>query len=88
MSTPAQETAFYDAINAAEGVRQSSKAAAQVKYGFVQSKYAQFITDLVAADTTYFTAVVAASNANGVDPQLAAPGPLQCARSGSKIGGN
>jgi hypothetical protein len=42
MSTAAQETAFYDAVLTAEGVRQSSIAVAQANYGFVKSKYAQF----------------------------------------------
>jgi hypothetical protein len=36
MSTPAQEQAFYDAVIAAESVRQGAKAAAQVAYGFVK----------------------------------------------------
>ena len=56
MRTPAQEQAFYDAVIAAESVRQGAKAAAQVAYGFVKANYATFVTALVAADTTYMTA--------------------------------
>jgi hypothetical protein len=36
MSTPSSEQAFYDAVLAAESVRQSAKASAQAAYGFVK----------------------------------------------------
>jgi hypothetical protein len=88
MSTPTGEQAFYDAVLAAEAVRQSSKASALATYGFVQSKYAAYVTALVSADTTYFTSIVAAATAGGIDPQLGVAGPIQCARAGAKIGGN
>jgi hypothetical protein len=87
MSTPAQEQAFCQALANAESVRQSSKATAQANYGFVKSKYAQFVTDLVSADTTYFTSVVAAATAGGIDPALAVTAPIACGWS-AKIGGN
>jgi hypothetical protein len=87
MSTPAAELAFCQALANAESVRQSSKATAQAKYGFVKSNYAQFVTDLVSADTTYFTSVMTAATAGGIDPQLAVPAPIACGWS-AKIGGN
>lgn len=87
MSTPTQEQAFYDAVLAAEAVRQSSKATAQTTYAFVKSRYAQFITDLVSADTTYFTSVVTAATANGINPNVGTSGPIPVAR-WSKIGGH
>jgi hypothetical protein len=86
MSTPAQEQAFYDAVIAAESVRQNSRAVAQAKYGFVKANYAQFITDLVSADTTYFTSVVTAATANGINPNVGTSGPIPCART-AKLGG-
>jgi hypothetical protein len=86
MSTASQETAFYDAVLAAEAVRQSSKAVAQQNYGFVKSKYAQFVTDLVSADTTYFTSVITAATANGINPNVGTSGPIPCSRQ-AKLGG-
>jgi hypothetical protein len=86
MSTPSQEQAFYDAVLAAEAVRQSSKATAQATYGFVKSRYAQFVTDLVSADTTYFTSVVTAATANGINPNVGLA-PIPSSRT-SKIGGH
>jgi hypothetical protein len=86
MSTPTQEQAFYDAVLAAESVRQNSKSVAQSNYGFVKSRYAQFITDLVSADTTYFTSVVTAATANGINPNVGTSGPIPSSRTG-KIGG-
>jgi hypothetical protein len=87
MSTPAQEQAFYDAVIAAEGVRQGSKAAAQVTYGFVKANYAAFVTALVAADTTYFTSVAAAATTAGMNPNVGLSGPIPVAR-WSKLGGH
>jgi hypothetical protein len=86
MSTAAQETAFYDAVLTAEGVRQSAIAVAQANYGFVKSKYAQFVTDLVSAQTTYFTSVVTAATANGINPNVGTSGPIPCSRQ-AKLGG-
>jgi hypothetical protein len=88
MSSASQETAFYDAVLAAEAVRQSAVAVAQAKYNFVKSAYAQFQIDLVSAQTTYFTAIIAAATANGINPNVGASGPIPVARSGSKIGGH
>ncbi len=87
MSTAAQETAFYDAVLAAEAVRQSARATAQATYGFVKSKYAQYVTDLVAAETTYFTSIVTAATANGMNPNVGVNGPIPSART-AKIGGH
>ena len=87
MSTPSQEQAFYDALIAAEAVRQNSKSLAQTNYGFTKSKYAQFVTDLVSADTTYFTSVVTAATANGINPNVGTSGPIPSSRT-SKIGGH
>jgi hypothetical protein len=76
MSTPSQEQAFYDAVNTAEAVRQQSKASAFVTYGFVQSKYAAYVTALVAADVAFMSSVITAATAGGLDPQLGTAGPL------------
>jgi hypothetical protein len=86
MSNPTQEQAFYDAVIAAESVRQSSKAVAQANYGFVKANYAAFVTALVAADTTYLTSIVTAATANGVNPNVGTSGPIPCART-AKLGG-
>lgn len=86
MSTAAGETAFYDAVQAAEAVRQSAKAAAGVTYGFVQSKYAAYVTALVAADVAFANTIATAATAGGIDPVVGASGPLPIAR-GAKIGG-
>jgi hypothetical protein len=85
MSTAAQETAFYDAVLTAEGVRQSSIAVAQATYGFVKSRYAQFQIDLVSAQTTYLTSIVTAATANGISPNVGLS-PIPCARA-AKLGG-
>jgi hypothetical protein len=86
MSTATQEQAFYDAVIAAEGVRQSAISVAQSNYSFVKSRYAQFQTDLVSAQTTYFTSIVAAATANGINPNVGTSGPIPSSRTG-KIGG-
>lgn len=86
MSTPTQEQAFYDAVIAAEGVRQGSKAAAQVTYGFVKANYAAFVAALVAADVAYLTAVTTAATANGMNPNVGLA-PIPSSRTG-KIGGH
>ena len=80
MSTPSKEQAFYDALIAAEGVRQSSRATAQATYGFVKSKYAQFVTDLVSADTTSLTSIVTAATAGGINPNVGVAGPIPSSR--------
>lgn len=59
MATAAQQ-AFFNAVAAAESVRQQSKAAALVTYGFVQANYTAYKTALSDADVAYFTAVTAA----------------------------
>jgi hypothetical protein len=86
MSTPTQETAFYDAVITAEAVRQSAVAVAQANYAFAKSRYAQFQTDLVSAQTTYMTSIVTAATANGINPNVGTSGPIPSSRT-SKIGG-
>jgi hypothetical protein len=86
MSTPSQETAFYDAVIVAEGVRQGSRALAQSNYGFVKANYAAFVTALVAADVAYLTAVTTAATANGMNPNVGLA-PIPSSRT-AKIGGH
>jgi hypothetical protein len=86
MSTAAQEAAFYDAVIAAEQVRQTSRSVAQTNYGFVKANYAAFVTALVACDTVYLTAVVAAATTAGMNPNVGLA-PIPCAR-WSKLGGH
>lgn len=59
MATAAQQ-AFFNAVAVAEAVRQQSKAAAFVTYGFVQANYTTYKTALSDADVAYFTAITAA----------------------------
>ena len=86
MSTAAQETAFYDAVQAAEGVRQSAKAAAGVTYNFVQANFAAYVTALVAADVAFANSIATAATAAGVNPYVV-QGPVPAAR-WAKIGGH
>lgn len=53
----AAELAFIAAVAAAEGVRQQSKAAAFVTYGYVAANYAAYKVALSDADTVYSAAV-------------------------------
>ena len=64
MATKAEYT-FAQAVAAAEGVRQSAKAAALATYGFVQANLAAYITALEAADNAYTASVNAALSALG-----------------------
>jgi len=62
----AAEITFDAAVTAAEGVRQSAKAAALATYGYVAANLAAYITALAAADVAYTTAVNAAANTSGL----------------------
>src|SRR5258707_255625 len=71
MST-AVEVTYTVACIVAEGVRQSSKAAALATYaaaGFAGTALAAFRTALLAADDAYVSAVQTAAAAGGVAPQ-------------------
>lgn len=78
MGTAAEQT-FRATISAAEGVRQSAKAAAFATYAFVPANLAAYITALEAADNTYIAAVNAAAstlNAAGYTiPNSGTPNP-------------
>lgn len=56
MSFSAEQT-YRAAVRAAEGVRQQSKAAAFITYGYVAANLATYQTALADADVAYFTAV-------------------------------
>jgi hypothetical protein len=86
MSTFAAERIFFDAVTTAEAVRQQSKAAAQVAYGFVQANYATYVAALAAADVAYITAINSAANTAVMAATLADTGPIPCAR-WAKLGG-
>jgi hypothetical protein len=59
----ATEQTFRDAVALAEGVRQQSKAAAFVTYGYVAANLAAYKVALADADVAYFTSVNTANNA-------------------------
>lgn len=59
----AGEQTFRAAVVLAEGVRQQSKAAAFVTYGYVAANLAAYNIALADADVAYFTAVNTAFNA-------------------------
>lgn len=58
----AGEQTFRAAVAVAEAVRQQSKAAAFVTYGYVAANLATYKTSLATADNVYFTAVNSAYN--------------------------
>lgn len=62
----AVEITFENAVAAAEGVRQASRAAALATYGYVAANLAAYITAIAAADVAYVTAVNAAANTSGI----------------------
>lgn len=64
----AKEQAFIAAVVAAAGVRQVSKSAAAVTYGFVAANYAAYVTALVAADVAYANSVASAATTAGITP--------------------
>lgn len=57
------EQTFRAAVALAEGVRQQSKAAAFVAYGYVAANLTTYITALADADVAYFTSVNTAADA-------------------------
>jgi hypothetical protein len=62
----AAEVTFVNAVAAAEGIRQVTKAAALATYGYVQANLAAYIAALAAADVAYITAVNTAANSSGL----------------------
>ena len=62
----AVEQTFINAVNAAESIRQASKASAFTTYGFVAANLAAYKTALAAADVAYLTAVNTARNSAGI----------------------
>lgn len=61
-----KEITFALAVTNAEGVRQATKAAAFVTYGYVQANLAAYISAVAAADVAYITAVNSAANTAGI----------------------
>lgn len=59
----ATEQTFRNAVSLAEGVRQQSKAAAFVTYGFVQANLAAYMVALADADAAYYASVATANAA-------------------------
>ena len=75
MATPAEST-FIRSVAAAEGVRQSSKAAAFTTYNFNPSGLAAYISALSAADAAFFNAVTSALSTAGLSGNIGQSGPL------------
>lgn len=69
MATAAEQT-FYNAVVAANGVRQVAYAAAFTTYGFVAANLAAYKTALVAADVAYITAINSAASTAGITPNV------------------
>lgn len=59
----ATEQTFRNAVALAEGVRQQSKAAAAITYGFVVANLAAYQIALADADAAYYQSVVTANAA-------------------------
>ncbi len=72
----ALEQAFIVAVTTAEGVRQTSKAAAFVTYGFVAANLATYKAALVAADVAFMTSVNTAATTAGITPIAVESGPI------------
>lgn len=71
------EQAFMAAVVVAEAVRQQSKAAAFVTYGFVAANLAAYKVALSDADVAYITAVNAALNTSDLTlGNLGQTGPI------------
>lgn len=71
------EQAFMAAVAVAEAVRQQSKAAAFVTYGFVAANLATYKVALSDADVAYITAVNAALNTSDLTlGNLGQTGPI------------
>lgn len=62
MSLATQQT-FRNAVLVAEGVRQQSKAAAFITYGYVAANLAAYKVALADADAAYFASVATANAA-------------------------
>jgi len=62
----AVESTFIAAVNAAESVRQFSRASAFATYAFVPANLAAYKTAWAAADVAYLTAVNTARNTSGL----------------------
>jgi hypothetical protein len=74
------ESAFYDALEAAEAARQNAKSSAQMAYGFMKGNFAAYQAALIAADVAFINAVTTAATANGISPSAALGGPIAHAR--------
>ena len=72
----ALEQAFIVAVTTAEGVRQTSKAAAFTTYGFVAANYATYVAALVAADVAFLASVNTAATTAGITPIAVESGPV------------
>ena len=62
----AAEVVFYNAVVAAEGIRQASRAAALTTYAFNPANAVAYVTALSDADAVYVTAVKAASDTSNL----------------------
>jgi len=76
----ATEQTYRNAVLLAEGVRQQSKAAARVTYGFVAANLAAYIVALNDADAAYITAVNTALNTLDVPTTRGLMHPIDAAR--------
>jgi hypothetical protein len=79
----ASDYVFIQAVTAANGVRQTSQAAALATYqaaGFAGTALAAYVSALAAADVAYFTSVNTARNTQG--------GTISQAGNTGPIGGN
>lgn len=73
----AAEQVFFNAVAAAEGVRQNAKNVAFTTYAYAPANLVAYRTALQDADTAYFTAVNTALNASNLPlGNLGLGGPL------------
>ena len=82
----AAEVVFYNAVVAAEGVRQASRVAALTTYAFNPANAVAYVTALSDADAAYVTAVNSASDtANLMTGTVGHTGPIPWSISASIV---
>jgi hypothetical protein len=75
MATSAEQT-FIRAVAAAEGVRQTARAAAFATYAFVPANLAAYLAAVSATDVAFVTSVNSALNTLGGTGNVGQSGPI------------
>ncbi len=81
------EIAFFNAVAAAESIRQTAKSAAFTTYAFVPASYTTYKTALADADVAYYTSVNTARDTSNLTlGTLGNYGPIDVAQWASLTG--